>query len=226
MPEWWNSVDGVARFNNWMQVLIVVFGLLTAVVTALTIFASNRISRLQAEDTAGLQTRLEAAEQVAATTRETLKVTSEKLTTAEQAIQSATSEAARAQKSADESKAKLQPRTLTPAQRRAFVEALRGGPSGRIDVVAVLGDSESITFAAELDGALKDAGWPTAGVSQAVYTPRGPVGLLLKVHSKEFVPTHASTLQKALASAGFEAPAVLDGSVERGYLGIVVGHKP
>lgn len=233
MPHWWNTIDGLATFNTWIQISIVVFGVLTAAATALTIFASNRISRLQAQEASELQRRLKVAEDVAQGTTTNLKIaseqlaaTSEKLTAAEREIQAVKTAASQARTVAEESQRKIQPRMLTPSQRRAFVTALRGSPSGRVDVVAVLGDAESVAFAAELDGILKDAGWPTAGVSQAVYAPSGPVGLFLKVHSKEAVLTHASTLQRAMASAGYEAPAVLDGSVERGYLGIVVGHKP
>lgn len=226
MPNWWNTIDGLTTFNTWVQISIVVFGVLTAV-------ASYRISRLQTREASELDRRVKVAEDAAQGTTTNLKITSEKLATtseklaaAEQEIQAAKTAASQARTVAEESQKKIQPRMLTPGQRRAFVEALQGGPSGQVDIVAVLGDAESVAFAAELNGVLNDAGWQTAGVSQAVYTPNGPVGLLLKVHSKDAVPTHANTLQRALASAGYEAPGVLDGSVQRGYLGIVVGHKP
>ncbi len=226
MPDWWSSVDGVAKFNNWMQVSIVVFGILTAAATALTIVASNRISRLQAEDASRLQTRLQVAEEAAAGTKDALRITSEKLTAAEQAIQSAKSDAAQARASAEESKAKLQPRSLSSSQRSVLISALRTGPSGAIDIVAVLGDAEGIAFAGELDSALRAAGWPTSGVSQAVYTPSGPVGVLLKVRSRDSAPAHAVVLQKALANAGVEALAILDAKVDAAYVGLIVGHKP
>jgi hypothetical protein len=226
MPDWWSSVDGVAKFNNWMQVSIVVFGVLTAAATALTIVASNRISRLQSEDASRLQARLQAAEEAATSTTAGLRNTSEKLTAAEQAIQSARADAAQARASAEVSKAKLQPRTLSSGQRSDLIAALKAGPSGAIDIVAVLGDAEGIGFAGELDAALKVAGWPTSGVSQAVYTPRGPIGVLLTIRSKDSEPVHAVTLQKALTRIGIEAPAILDASVDAGYVGLIVGHKP
>ena len=225
MADWWNSIDALAKFNNWMQVSIVVFGILTAAATALTIVASNRIALLRANEAAELQRRLQKAEQSSGKMGEDLKITTEKLSAAEQAIQSAGTEAAQARATAEESRKKLQPRGMSTEQRSAFIAALKAASSGRVDIVAVLGDPESIRFAGELDTMLKTAGWSTSGVSQAVYTPSGPVGIFLKVRSKDSVPSHAVTLQKALAAIGIEAPALLDANVEAIYVGLIVGHK-
>lgn len=62
MDTWWNSVETVSRINTWMQVFIVVFGILTAAATAFKIIASNRISALQSVEAAALRQRLEITE--------------------------------------------------------------------------------------------------------------------------------------------------------------------
>jgi cell division protein FtsX len=48
MTDWWDSIDRVARFNNWVQGTMVAFGFLIAAGTALTITLSIRIASLQA----------------------------------------------------------------------------------------------------------------------------------------------------------------------------------
>lgn len=86
MGGWWDSVDAVAKFNTWMQVSIVVFGIFTAAATALTIVASNRIASLQSAESARM--------------REELKLTTEKLAVAGEAIEAAKGQAGEARAAA------------------------------------------------------------------------------------------------------------------------------
>ncbi len=72
MTGWWNSVDAVGKFNTWMQVAIVIFGVLAAVATALTIIAAKRISELQAAEATQLRLRLATTERTAAVTHQQL----------------------------------------------------------------------------------------------------------------------------------------------------------
>lgn len=198
MASWWDSIDSVAKFNYSMQVSIVILLFITAAATAVTIIASKRLGLLQSTEAATLKSRVGSAEESAAVARAT----------------------------AEESKKKLAQRTITGEQRTVLINVLRAGPSGSLKVYAVLGDFESINFATELDAALKEAGWSTDGVNQAIYTPAGPVGIELRVKSKESAPAHVQTLHRALAAIGINAPGVLDESLDPTLVELVVGHKP
>ena len=72
MDSWWNSADAVTRFNTWMQIAIVVFGILTAAATGLTIIGANRLSALQVTETTELRRRLEATEATAVAAKQHL----------------------------------------------------------------------------------------------------------------------------------------------------------
>ena len=94
------------------------------------------------------------------------------------------------------------PRTLTAGQRVALISYLGGGTKGEVDVFCVLGDAESKAFASEIDAALTSAGWKTNGVSQAVFGPNNPKGIVIAVHSEEAVPPSIFALLNALRSVG------------------------
>src|SRR5947209_5631610 len=93
------------------------------------------------------------------------------------------------------------PRKLTPPQREQFLKLLSETPAGTINVTAIRGDSESVTFAHELDSLLNTAGWHTQGVSQAVFT-RNPTGLILTIISIKEAPLCAGVLQHTFKAIG------------------------
>ena len=236
MGGWWDSVASVARFNTWMQIAIVVFGVLTAAATALTIVASNRISDLQAKDAALLQARLGAAEKAnknvsgqltdAIRNREEAeKALKNRLLVAESSAEKARETAAQASTQAEASQRAVQPRVLTSEQKSKLTSLLAAGQKGSADVVAVLGDGEAVAFAREFEGILKAAGWKTKGVSQAIFTGN-PVGLTLVVRSTDSAPPYAGQLQRALAAIGLEAFGSIDSRYPANALRLIVGHKP
>ncbi len=201
MLEWWasiwNSVDLLGRINIYVKYAMGVFVVLTAIGTFLTLFVSSRIDALKSEIEARLNERLQTAETTLESTRREL----------------------------EETRRRQQPRTLTPEQRGQLVKALRSGPRGPVDTISVLGDAESHAFAIELDTLLKEAGWVTGGVSQAVFSGN-PTGLIIKVHSKETVPPHAVPLQRALNSIGVSVAAEADSKIPAQSLALVIGRRP
>lgn len=197
MSAWWDSIETVSRFNNWMQISIVVFGVLAAVASAFAILAANRISDLQDLEKTALRTELEKAKDDAAS-----------------AVQAASSVAE-----------KQKPRFLSEAAKKSLITALtpfRGTP---VDITAVLGDGESFAFASQLKAMLEQSGWKANGVNQAVFSGH-PVGLILVVRSQEKAPQAAGALQQALGQIGLEAPGDVDPNTPLDSVKLIVGHKP
>jgi hypothetical protein len=65
MVSWWDSVDSVQRFNNWMQGGIVLFGVIAALTGVASWLATNRIDELQEIKTLALERRVARAEVMA-----------------------------------------------------------------------------------------------------------------------------------------------------------------
>jgi hypothetical protein len=134
--------------------------------------------------------------------------------------------AAIAEKALADLKKAIQPRNLTADQITELVRLLSGEPKGTVSITCVMGDGEGNAFATQIDGALKAAGWPGNGVSQAAFSGGDPTGFGILVHSAATAPPYAGRLQRVFFSigiplAGVELPSAAEGTVQ-----IIVGHKP
>jgi hypothetical protein len=116
------------------------------------------------------------------------------------------------------------PRKLTKAQREQFLKTLGEAPAGAINVTAIRGDLESVSFANELNSLFQIAGWPTQGVRQGVFSGF-PTGLILTVNSNEGVPPYASLLQQTFKAIGLPASAEINSNNPMQSLNLIVGHK-
>lgn len=236
MLAWWEVVESVSRFSTWMQVLAVLFIILSAIATGLSIKSTNRVSFLKDKEAKRLQQSLYE-------TRESLEKSNsereaaewsltEQLQMARHSAEAAAKESALAKQSAEaannrasEAQQKLTPRHLSEVQRTQLATLLSTGLKGPVEITSVLGDPESHSFALELDAILNAAGWPTKGVNQGVFTG-SPKGLILQVKSVAAAPPYAVRLQQVLSQIGFQAPGELVGSLAPGQLSLIVGHKP
>lgn len=70
-----------------------------------------------------------------------------------------------------------QPRRVTKAAATKLISDLSNLPGEKVDVVSLMGDTESFELAAILEDILKQAGWQSSGVSQALFTgvPKGVI---------------------------------------------------
>lgn len=121
-------------------------------------------------------------------------------------------------------------RTVTSDQRRAFIDATKDLPKGRLFVIAVMGDTESYKYAEAINEMLFAAGYePTKQVS-TVGSFGGPTtGITAGIESEDNKPTFAEPLILALQGAGFPVqPIIVSGAASRGpeYVHITVGSKP
>lgn len=117
------------------------------------------------------------------------------------------------------------PRKLTEAQREKFLKLLSESPKGEVNVTAVKGDFEAITFAKELDGLFNIAGWFTQGVYQSGFVGN-PTGLILTVNNAAETPSYAGLLQSAFRAIGFPASAEIHREDPAQSLNLTVGHNP
>jgi hypothetical protein len=229
VPTWWDSTSALDRINTWTQVAAVVFAVLAASATTLKIIAANRLSTLQAAGSVELASRLANAESNTRQLELSLKAAQEAQTQDVSRLQAelekARQVAAAAEKAAAVASSRIAPRTLTAQQLSALSTALFGPPHTKVDIVAVLGDAESFSFARQLDTVLTTAGWSTSGVSQAVFTGT-PQGVIIVVQSAQNPEPAAARLQQALKSIGIEAPAEVQANLPEHSIKLIVGHKP
>lgn len=199
MWSWWSllSIDVLSKVNTYAQYAIVVFGILTAVATLISVLSADRISALKDAELTLIKNEQSASDKA--------------LRSAQAAL-----------KDLRDSQA---PRVITAAQRERFMKSLQDVSKGDIGITTVVGDNESMQLAVQLEGMLKEAGFTTTGVSQAIFTP-SPVGLFLKVRSADSVPVYAAPLQYTLDAIGLNAPGQVDPGMAAHIVTIVVGHKP
>ncbi len=113
---------------------------------------------------------------------------------------------------------------LSPRQREKLLKALSGKPTGSVALVAVAGETDSISLAQGLQETLTQAGW-RATLREGQFASK-PEGLYFVVHSQESMPQF--TLQLAVGLAVVDlmpmpAKIRVNAAKPPGSLGIVVG---
>lgn len=191
------SIETLTTYHSWTHYALAVFATLTALFMFLNFFLTKRISSLRDSDVLNLQKRLEKAENVTGYTHDKLQQLQEK----------------------------QQPRNITPEQSKGFLEYSRNFPKGSIDIISVLGDSESSNFALTLKNMLGKAGWNINSFGQSVFPGGDPHLVSLRVHSQETIPPHAAALKKSLSYIGIKSWWVVEQSKPPQSVTLVIGHK-
>jgi hypothetical protein len=233
MPQWWNSLEALSRINTTAQIATGILLLLTAVAGFTMLMISTRLGDLRAETDRQLQERIRSAEaaqeslrkQLAASTVEagTHPAPNPAASTLQGPSVPETTTAAKRHKRAREP---VQPRGISPEQRRLFVTFMKDKPRGRIGLLTVTGDGEAHGFALEIETMLKEAGLETEGVAQAVFPREVPRGLVLRLRNKHMAPAHAGPIQLALEQIGFPAPGVPSSQEPANSVTLVIGRNP
>jgi hypothetical protein len=101
---------------------------------------------------------------------------------------------------------RIQPRTFTPVQEKAFLDVLRTASPGKIALYWLGSNLEAENFGKHLAVLLESAGW---AVEKAGYgADPTPVGLEIHVQSTESAPPYTATLREAFKSTGYETSIV------------------
>lgn len=153
MEDWWQSIDSVIKFQNWMQVSIVVFLVLTAIATALTIIAANRISKLRNNEEEVQRQRLQKTEKSA--------------DDAAKANQQLRSELEKSKQEIDSLRKKTGPWKLSQEQKVEFIRNLSQGSGHPTIVASRMMDGDSYDYAEDIASALKEANWAVGLVNKS-----------------------------------------------------------
>ena len=204
MPSWWDSPDTLANITTWLRIGIVVFGVLTAAATALTIATGNRADWLRAQERRRLTERLGEAEQRTAQAQE---------------------RAAEAERRAAEAAKRTAPRVLSDEQAAKLIAALvplRGRP---LEVLILTNDGEAFRFGQQIVAALGRAGLQLS-VMQAGTVSRGSPteGLILSPGTE--AARYADALEAAFSAAGLAVSRGVTGSVAPDRVHLTVGQRP
>ena len=133
----------------------------------------------------------------------------------------------RASKRADRLEAGQKSRKLTSKQQAELTEALNISPvKGNVKVVYVMGNGEANQFAKQMDHVLKEAGWPTSGISQALFTTPYPEGVSIVVRDPKNPPQHAQILRTVFLAFGIEVVGRYNSQLPAETVAIQVGIKP
>lgn len=212
MSEPWNNIEGLRTLSQGLMWAAGLFAVTAALVTGARYYVDRRIGELAA------QARLAEAEAKEKDQAEREAALRAQLQGAERELQNSTGKLANLE-------ARARPRLLTDDQRRSLIDRLKNCPLKVVSWTAPLGDPEALAFAKYLESAFVEAGWQTQGVSQAVFTGV-PVGVLLRVPSREDLHPCAVQVQQAFGAIGIQAPGDLVPGSPTDRLDIVVGHKP
>lgn len=120
-----------------------------------------------------------------------------------------------ARQSADQAQAETKrvesrrgPRSITPDQRKQFLDAIRGLPTGKILVSAFFENKETHEFGAELLSLFKDAGFAVVERTPVNFftTSRPSSGIRIGCQDVNQAPPHYATVRKGLETIGIDAP--------------------
>ena len=130
-----------------------------------------------------------------------------------------------AQNRADEAHAKLQPCTITPQQREAFLAVAVSMPKGPVEVNCVMGDGEARAFAMDIHALLIEAGWNIGPLTRTLYSGN-PTGIIIAINNTiQAPPPYAELIADTLDDIGLSVKREMNKEIPPDGVRIVVGHK-
>lgn len=117
----------------------------------------------------------------------------------------------------------LKDRAISPAQHKILVEALRGAPSGAVDIWWTASDTDSFGLAKQMVEIFKEAGWPPATEHFAAGGTGS--GFFIAVRDNTNAPAYAVSIQKAYKLIGIDMNGFSKADVPEGQVQIYIGHK-
>lgn len=115
-------------------------------------------------------------------------------------------------------------RSLSPEQREKFINILKTN-KGAIEIHHLFGDNEANIFAHELKEIIESAGWDTGdSILQRKYHGRPLPGIIISIHSLEYSPSFAATLQQAFEAIGFVADGMANKNIQKNKVELIIGY--
>jgi hypothetical protein len=131
--------------------------------------------------------------------------------------------AASAEKTLLQLRESLKDRTISPDQEKVLVEALKGTPSGPVEVWWTASDTDSYGLALQMVRIFKEAEWPLA--TERFATGGSGTGFFICVHNHMNAPTYAVSIQKAYKLIGIDMNGFSKSEIPEGSVQIFIGHK-
>jgi hypothetical protein len=131
--------------------------------------------------------------------------------------------AAAAEKTLLQLRESLKDRTISPDQEKVLVEALKGTPSGSVEVWWTASDTDSYGLALQMVKIFKEAEWPPA--TERFATGGSGTGFFIGVHNHMNAPTYAVSIQKAYKLIGIDMNGFSKSEIPEGSVQIFIGHK-
>jgi hypothetical protein len=248
--SWWDSIDTVSRFNNWMQFAVIIFAFLTAISGFLVWFSGNRIALQQTRLTALAQHKTKTYETTSLSVHKELVALQQKQFETEQLLKVANTNLTRLGKQLKKTQKKqfeaeqalssmainkdgisdrleMPAVSLTPQAPvsskfdKQFLDILKQGTEGIIDIYAIQGDTDSNELAANFDTVFKKAGWTTNGVAQSSFSQKIK-GLVIAFHSKDTAPSYAFFLKEAFNKLGIAVATRVNSKYPEWSLSLIV----
>jgi hypothetical protein len=120
---------------------------------------------------------------------------------------------------------KAKPRVLSESQEKKFLSEISRCSEKVLSVTTPIGDPEAASFAKYLMSLFKAAGWTIKADSQEIFSGT-PIGIILRVPSKEQLHPCVALVQRTFHDLGIQAPGEAVAGIPTDLLDIVVGHKP
>ena len=117
----------------------------------------------------------------------------------------------------------LKDRTISPAQQKILVTALRGAPSGAVDIWWTASDTDSFGLAMQMVEIFKESGWPAA--TDRFATGGTGTGFFIAVHDHTNAPAYAVSIQNAYKLIGIDMNGFSKPDIPEGSAQIFIGHK-
>jgi hypothetical protein len=223
------------------------FTVLTAILTCVTVYSNNHLSKLQNDKQIIQTTRMSnlsssivnSNKKIFTTqifaldskfegikTKDELANEKLKLAKTQNEVAEANKKQIEAERSLGQVQEKIRFRSINSQQRVELVKLLKLNVRPPIIIGTPAGVPESMQFALQLNDILKEAGWDAKGVGQDFYVGGHPVGILIEVHSYKEAPRYAAFLQHALKQVGIESMGTENPDTPNNYVKLIVGLKP
>jgi hypothetical protein len=144
------TLEQLNTFYRWSRILLAIFGVITALITIVSFYLSDRISSLQEKEKAQAQARLEVAEKQIVDTRQ--KAESAEIT-------------------ANQLKEKARHRHLNPEQVSSISTHLKNSVKYTIELQCITNNTEAWQFAEQIKVVFESAGYSFARIVPIINIP-------------------------------------------------------
>jgi hypothetical protein len=223
IPDMWNSVDQLSKLIIWANWGIAATLLVAFACTVVAIKAGSRKDQLTAAEDLEKSQRIADTSERAGKLENANLILRSQIASVETEMAKQQERAAIAERSLLQLRESLKDRTISPAQHKILVEALRGAPSGPVDVWWTASDTDSFGLAKQMLEIFKEAGWPPATEHFAAGGTGN--GIFIAVHDRANAPAYAVSIQNAYRLIGIDMNGFSKADVPEGRVQIYIGHK-